>query len=55
MSSGYLKYLDKDYKQGKNDLVCEFYVEPNGKMNMAAGAVAAESSTGTWTKLSTMD
>ncbi|MFH0869399.1 MAG: type III ribulose-bisphosphate carboxylase [archaeon] len=38
----------------ESDLVCTFFVEPNGvSMKEAAGGVAAESSIGTWTDIST--
>lgn len=50
----YLDYIDLGYKPKKSDLICEFYVEPKGDMQLAAGAVAAESSIGTWTEISTM-
>ena len=56
MVKGYLKYLDFGYKPTKNDLVCLFrFKAGKGKTKKeAAGAIAAESSTGTWTKLSTV-
>jgi ribulose-bisphosphate carboxylase large chain len=45
-----LKYAPKD-----TDVLCTFIVEPNGvSMKEAAGAVAAESSIGTWTELTTV-
>jgi len=52
---GYTKYVDYSYKPGKDDLICSFYVEPEHGVGMeeAAGAVAAESSVGTWTEVST--
>ena len=38
-----------------SDLVCTFFVEPDGVgLEEAAGAVAAESSVGTWTELTTV-
>lgn len=55
-----MKYLDYIYqgykpKKGKKgDLICEFHVEPRGDFHLAAGGVAAESSIGTWTELTTM-
>lgn len=50
----YVDFLDLEYKPKKTDLVCEFYVEPIGiSMEKAAGGVAAESSVGTWTELTT--
>ncbi len=50
----YLDYLYIGYKPKKSDLVCEFRVEPYGDLQLAAGAIAAESSIGTWTELTTM-
>jgi len=51
----YEDYVDLNYRPAKTDLICEFFVEPsNESMKRAAGAVAAESSTGTWTKLTTI-
>src|SRR4030042_2204743 len=50
----YEDYVDLGYKPSKNDLICEFVVEPNNEsLKRAAGAVTAESSTGTWTELTT--
>jgi len=49
----YEDYVDLKYKPGKNDLICEFYLEPSGNMRRAAGAVAAESSIGTWAETTT--
>jgi ribulose-bisphosphate carboxylase large chain len=52
-----LKYLDfvvPHYKPKATDLICTFYVEPEGiSLEEAAGGVAAESSVGTWTELTT--
>lgn len=51
----YEDYVDLSYKPSRTDLICEFFVEPNNEsMRRAVGAVAAESSTGTWTKLTTI-
>ena len=52
----YKSYIDLNYKPGRNDMICLFKVTPGKGVSMqrAMGAVAAESSTGTWTKLSTM-
>jgi ribulose-bisphosphate carboxylase large chain len=46
-------YVDLGYKP-KDDLICEFYIEPSPgvTLNDAAKAVAEESSTGTWTDIS---
>jgi ribulose-bisphosphate carboxylase large chain len=50
----YTDFVDLGYRPKETDVVCTFYVEPEGVcMNEAAGAVAAESSIGTWTELST--
>lgn len=50
----YEDYVDLKYRPSKTDLICEFFVEPNNEsMARAAGAVAAESSIGTWTELTT--
>lgn len=52
----YLDFIDTGYQPSDTDLVCEFLVETDGTMdfNVAAGGVAAESSVGTWTELTTM-
>ena len=51
----YIDFVDLEYKPSQNDLLCEFYVEPQSlSIEEAAGGVAAESSIGTWTELSTM-
>lgn len=48
----YTDYVDTDYKPKRSDLVCDFYVEPlRASIKEAAGAVAAESSIGTWTEI----
>jgi len=48
----YLDFLDFDYSPKETDLICTFYLEPEGmSLNEAAGGVAAESSIGTWTEL----
>ena len=50
----YLDFVDLTYKLKETDLICTFYVEPEGiSLKEAAGGVAAESSVGTWTELST--
>ena len=56
MSSGYLKYINLNYKPKSNEVVCTYKFKPAKGVGRkeAAGAIAAESSTGTWTKLSTM-
>lgn len=48
----YIDYVQLNYKPAKQDLICEFYVEPAGiSMKETAGAVASESSVGTWTEV----
>lgn len=50
----YVDFVDLKYEPAETDLVCTFYVEPEGiSLEEAAGAVAAESSIGTWTELTT--
>ena len=50
-----LDYVDLKYRPGKKDVVVEFYVEPNGiSLEKACQHVAAESSIGTWTAISTI-
>ncbi|MEM4703218.1 MAG: type III ribulose-bisphosphate carboxylase [Candidatus Pacearchaeota archaeon] len=51
----YIDYVDTGYKPSKEDVICEFYIEPyRCSMKEAAGAVASESSIGTWTEVTTM-
>lgn len=51
-----LEYIDLRYKPGNNDLVCEYFVEPNRiSIEKAAENIAGESSIGTWTDISTMN
>ena len=48
----YLDFVNPTYKIKETDLVCTFYLEPEGiSLKEAAGGVAAESSVGTWTQL----
>ncbi|MBU0636318.1 type III ribulose-bisphosphate carboxylase [Candidatus Micrarchaeota archaeon] len=49
----YENFVDLQYKPSKNELVCSFYIEPakGHSAKRAAGAVAAESSVGTWTNV----
>jgi ribulose-bisphosphate carboxylase large chain len=50
----YLDFVDLEYKPAETDVICTFYVEPKGiRLKEAAGGVAAESSIGTWTELTT--
>jgi ribulose-bisphosphate carboxylase large chain len=54
--TGYEGFLDLSYKPEKDDLVVEFYVEPNRvDIYKAANAIAGESSIGTWTDVKTME
>ena len=50
-----MDYIDPDYKPRRDDVVCEFYIEPEKGCSVreAARNVAAESSVGTWTKVHT--
>jgi len=51
----YVDFVDQSYKPKTPDLICDFYVEPQGiSLTEAAGGVAAESSVGTWTELTTI-
>ncbi len=51
----YVDFVDTNYKPKETDLLCTFYVEPEGiSLKEAAGGVAAESSVGTWTELTTI-
>ena len=48
-------YVDLKYKPSSKDLVAEYYVEPNRMdLRTVANHIAAESSIGTWTKVSTL-
>ncbi len=50
----YLDFVDLGYKPVEKELICTFYVEPEGiSLEEATGGVAAESSIGTWTELTT--
>ena len=51
----YEDFVDQSYKPKTTDQLCDFYVEPEGiSLKEAAGGVAAESSVGTWTELTTI-
>ena len=52
----YNEFVDLNYEPARDDLVCLFYFEPAAGMteSEAAGRIASESSTGTWTTLFTM-
>ena len=53
----YIDFLDKKYKPKSSDIVCEFLVErtPESPLSLSeiTGGIAAESSIGTWTTLTT--
>ena len=50
----YVDFVDPSYKPKTTDVICDFYVEPEDiSLTEAAGGVAAESSVGTWTELTT--
>lgn len=52
----YIDFVDLKYKPVETDTVCTFYVEPEGfQLKIVAGGVAAESSIGTWTELTTAE
>lgn len=49
-----MDFVDLRYQPKETDVICTFHVEPLGVgMSEAAGGVAAESSIGTWTELTT--
>jgi ribulose-bisphosphate carboxylase large chain len=51
----YVDFVNPNYKPKETDLICTFSVEPEGiSLKEAAGGVAAESSVGTWTELTTI-
>ncbi len=51
----YIDFVNQSYKPKTTDLICDFDVEPEGiSLTEAAGGVAAESSVGTWTELTTI-
>jgi len=50
----YVDFVDPTYKPKETELICTFSIEPEGiSLKEAAGGVAAESSVGTWTELTT--
>jgi ribulose-bisphosphate carboxylase large chain len=50
----YLDFVDTKYQPMETDLICTLQIEPEGiSLKEAAGGVAAESSIGTWTELTT--
>ncbi len=52
----YKGYIDRNYEPDKNDLVCEFFMEPARGISFesAAQRATSESSVGTWTDIGTM-
>jgi ribulose-bisphosphate carboxylase large chain len=51
----YLDFVNLSYIPKETDVICTFYVEPDGvTIEEAAGGIAAESSVGTWTELTTI-
>lgn len=56
MKMKYVDFLEIGYVPRENDVLAAFYVEPAEGVTLeeAAGAVASESSIGTWTDLATM-
>ena len=51
----YIDFVDLEYEPSEMDLVCAFHLETSGPpLDVVAGGVAAESSIGTWTKLTTV-
>jgi ribulose-bisphosphate carboxylase large chain len=51
----YIDFVDLRYEPLETEIICNFQVEPRGiSIEEAAGGVAAESSIGTWTELTTI-
>jgi ribulose-bisphosphate carboxylase large chain len=51
----YVDFVDLDYSPSDSDIICDFHVVPRDiSLNEAMGGVAAESSIGTWTELTTV-
>jgi ribulose-bisphosphate carboxylase large chain len=51
-----LEYINLGYKPKKDEVICEYFVEPNGiSLEEACENIAAESSIGTWTTIATMN
>ncbi|MCD6590529.1 MAG: type III ribulose-bisphosphate carboxylase [Candidatus Aenigmarchaeota archaeon] len=50
-----MNFIDLEYVPGKDDVIAEYYVEPNRiSFEKACNHIAGESSIGTWTSLTTM-
>ncbi len=54
MAYGGYSYIDKKYKPGKDDFKVLFWVSGEDPIEKMAEGLAAESSVGTWTRISTM-
>ena len=54
-SGDFVAYVDLRYQPSEKDVVCKFYLEPRygTAFEVAASAVAAESSIGTWIDVET--
>ena len=51
----YIDFVDLDYEPSERELICDFHLETAGiPLDVLAGGVAAESSIGTWTELTTV-
>jgi ribulose-bisphosphate carboxylase large chain len=51
----YVDFVDLKYEPKETDIICTFRVEPDGiSIEEASGGVAAESSVGTWTEITTV-
>jgi len=51
-----MSYVDLKYRPSKDDIICKYYLEPNNiSLDKACEHIAAESSIGTWTDLTTLD
>ena len=56
MNMRYIDFVELGHEPSETDLVCDFHLEPRGiPIDEAAGGVAAESSIGTWTELTTVE
>lgn len=52
----YIDFIELGHEPSETDLVCDFHLESRGiPIDEAAGGVAAESSIGTWTELTTVE
>jgi len=51
----YIDFVDLKYKPKETEVICTFYAEPEGiDMKEVVGGIAAESSIGTWTEITTV-